>query len=67
MTFDREKILGQGRYGTVFEGVWLNTKVAIKRVGLREANAIKEGFSLFGLDHRNVVKLLHVENDDDFR
>ena len=67
MTFDRKKRIGEGAFGTVFEGVWFNTKVAIKRVGLRDTNIIREEFSLFGLDHPNVVKLFHFENDDDFR
>lgn len=66
MTLDRNKRIGEGAFGTVFEGVWFNTKVAIKRVGLHLDNLVEE-FSLMRFNHPNVVKLLHVESDSEFR
>jgi serine/threonine protein kinase len=69
LTIDREKILGKGKYGIVYEGVWGATKVAIKRIPVekaasrneREVNALKK------FDHENVIKLFHVEEDTDFK
>ncbi len=66
MTLDRNKILGVGGFGTVFEGVFKNQKVAIKRVGL-DLDYLLEEFSLMRFNHPNVVKLLHVESSTDFR
>lgn len=33
--FSKEKILGSGGFGTVYEGLWINTRVAIKRLECR--------------------------------
>lgn len=30
--FSTEKIIGRGGFGIVYEGIWKNTKVAIKRI-----------------------------------
>jgi hypothetical protein len=64
----QNKILGEGRYGIVFEDVWCEKLVAIKRIQLlhitsneREEEALKK------LNHPNVIKLLHIENDPMFR
>jgi hypothetical protein len=64
----QNKILGEGRYGIVFEGVWCGKPVAIKRIQLlhilsnqREEEALKK------MDHPNVIKLLHVASDSTFR
>jgi serine/threonine protein kinase len=69
LTIDRAKILGKGKYGIVYEGVWGENQVAIKRIPIdnvansngREVNALKK------FDHENVIKLFHVEEDKDFR
>ena len=42
--------------------------VAIKRLQLVQINnEDREGMALRMLDHRNVVKLLHVQSDDNFK
>ena len=62
------KILGKGGFGIVFEGVWCAIPVAIKRIALSDITSNqREEEALQRLDHPNVIKLLHVENDPMFR
>lgn len=64
----QHKILGKGCYGTVFEGVWRKKPVAIKQISLSHiASREREEEALKKLDHPNIIKLLHVENDATFR
>ena len=68
LTFDREKILGVGGFGIVYEGVLGETKVAVKRIPIHHvATNEQEENALKILDHINVNKLLHVEMDQDFK
>jgi hypothetical protein len=68
ISIDRKKVLGEGRYGIVFEGTWMDRKVAVKRIQIENVENNKGGEeALQILDHPNVVKLLHVESDIDFR
>ncbi len=68
LSFDRHKVLGKGIYGTVYEGVWGEVKVAVKRILLRDAASNEqEEKALKMLDHTNVIKLFHVENDQDLK
>ena len=62
------KLIGKGGFGTVFEGVWCEKLVAIKRIALSNiASNEREEEALKKLDHPNVIKLLHVERDSTFR
>ena len=62
------KILGKGAFGTVYEGVWSEELVAIKRIQLSDITSNeREEEALKKLDHPNVIKLLHIENDPMFR
>jgi serine/threonine protein kinase len=65
---DRKQILGQGGYGIVYKGLWGEEAVAVKRIQLAntESNE-KEEKALEKLNHPNVIKLLDVEIDKDFR
>jgi serine/threonine protein kinase len=67
ISIDREKVLGKGAYGIVFEGTWMDRKVAVKRIQIENVENNKEEKALQKLDHPNVVKLYHVESDSDFR
>ncbi len=68
LTFHRTKILGEGGFGTVYEGVWGETRVAVKRILIKDASSNEqEEKALKMLDHTNVIKLLHVEEDQDFK
>ncbi|XP_046636113.1 serine/threonine-protein kinase/endoribonuclease IRE1-like isoform X2 [Daphnia pulicaria] len=65
---DRQKILGEGGFATVFEGTWGGVKVAVKRILLgHAATTEQEEKALKMLDHVNVIKLFHVEEDQDFK
>jgi hypothetical protein len=65
---DNKIILGQGGYGIVYEDIWDGRKVAVKRIEIfRTTNNEREEDAMHKLDHRNVVKLFHVEKDKDFK
>ncbi len=66
ITFDPRNRLGQGGTGSVFSGFWDNQGVAVKRVQSIDIDE-KEESALKQLDHKNVVKLLHVESDNAFK
>ncbi len=65
----RDKILGKGNYGVVFQGVWCGKSVAVKRVQLVDVveGATQEETTLLQLHHENVLQLFHIEIDDDFK
>jgi serine/threonine protein kinase len=68
LTLDRNKVLGVGGFATVFEGAYDGVKVAVKRIPLEKAASIEqEEKALKMLHHPNVIKLFHVEEDQDFR
>ena len=58
--------LGQGGFGSVFQGMYENRKVAVKKVFLRVANGNEEE-ALQQLDHPNIVKLFHIECHNKFK
>jgi serine/threonine-protein kinase/endoribonuclease IRE1 len=68
---DRDQILGQGGYGIVYKGFWGPNRipVAVKRLQLMVHldTSEKEDEALLKLNHQNVIKLYHAENDTDFR
>jgi serine/threonine protein kinase len=59
--------LGSGGYSHVFAGTYKGKDVAVKRIQLLDAADDNEVKVMQQLDHPNIVKLLHVENNDDFR
>jgi hypothetical protein len=66
--FDGTKILGEGRYSVIFEGVWGETRVAIKRIELlHKSDNHREEQVLWRLTHPNIVKLLALQEDCYFR
>ena len=66
--FHRQKVLGKGGFATVYEGVWGESKVAVKRFLIGDAASNEqEEKALKMLDHVNVIKLFHVEEDQDFK
>ncbi len=70
LTLNRKKVLGVGGFAIVFEGrlTWCETKVAVKRIPLENAASNEpEVKALQMLHHRNVIKLFHVEEDEDFK
>ncbi len=68
LTINKNKILGEGSSGIVFEGVWEGIPVAIKRIPVNDTtNSEREAKALRHFNHGNVIKLLHVEEDKDFK
>ena len=67
IAYDRNKLLGEGGFAKVFDGRWNEKKVAVKRVQLLDVGSTQEEEALQRLNHPNVVKLFHVENNEDFR
>ncbi|XP_045028594.1 serine/threonine-protein kinase/endoribonuclease ire-1-like [Daphnia magna] len=62
---DRNALLGEGGFGTVFKGEFGGRKVAVKRVELHLVDKREED-AMLKLEHPNIVKLLHCEKDEDF-
>lgn len=60
--FDPKIRLGEGSYGTVFPGMYKGQKVAVKMVRLIDTDENEE-HNLKRLNHPNIVRLFHVEND----
>jgi serine/threonine-protein kinase/endoribonuclease IRE1 len=68
MEFDRNKNLGEGGCAVVYEGVWHGKPVAVKRIPTNKvASNEREEAALKMLNHQNIIKLFHVESDEDFR
>jgi predicted Ser/Thr protein kinase len=68
ISIDREKVLGKGAYGIVYEGTWRGSKMAVKRIQIENVQNNKGGEEpLQILDHPNVVKLYDVDSNLDFK
>ena len=63
---DRKSMLGKGSYATVFPGKWKGLDVAIKRIQLHEI-IDREEKTMRDLKHPNVLELLDVKEDENFR
>ncbi|KZS06343.1 Uncharacterized protein APZ42_030243, partial [Daphnia magna] len=62
---DRNALLGEGGFGTVFKGEFGGRKVAVKRVELHKVDKREED-AMLKLKHPNIVQLFHCEKDNDF-
>ena len=66
---DESKILGRGGFGTVFLGIFEGNKVAVKKIPVEvldnETDLQREIELHKKLDHQNVLKLLHVDEEKD--
>jgi serine/threonine protein kinase len=65
--YNRTVPLGEGGYGSVFQGTFKGREVAVKRVELVNDTNNNEEEALKRLDHPNIVKLFHVECTEDFK
>jgi hypothetical protein len=63
---DKKIILGVGVFASVFGGKLNGIPVAVKRMELIRLDP-GETIPMRTLNHPNLVRLLHVKDDDDFR
>lgn len=61
---NRTEELARGIYGPVYSGSFGQAKVAVKRILLKDVPADEH---LFQLKHGNIVAILHMEDEKDFR
>jgi hypothetical protein len=65
--YERKDVIGEG-ISIVYRGTYEDNKVAVKRIVLRPSlNEDREFKAQLKLNHQNVLKILTVEQDADFR
>lgn len=71
LKFNRRRIIGKGGYSTVFEGIFENKKVAVKRVQQMDDDwkrDVENEYQISArLNHPNVVQYKYCVEDIDFR
>ena len=63
---DRKNFIGQGSFGVVYKGTFESKSVAVKRIIVEKASAREIKWQPT-LQHENVLKVITVEQNDDFR
>ena len=58
--------LSRGKYGIVYVGYLQGCKVAVKKIRVEFGTAQNEA-AMLKIEHPNIVKLLHVEDESSFR
>jgi hypothetical protein len=65
--YERKNVIGEGN-SIVYRGTYEDNEVAIKRIVLRPSlNEDREFNAQLKLTHQNILKILTVEQDADFR
>jgi hypothetical protein len=65
--YEKKDVIGEGN-SIVYRGTYEDNKVAVKRIVLRPSlNEDREFKAQLKLNHQNVLKILTVEQDEDFR
>ncbi|KAK4004966.1 hypothetical protein OUZ56_006692 [Daphnia magna] len=70
MRFSRENILGRGAFACVFGGTLNEVPVAVKRIQLHDLEdeiKSREENILKSMNHENVLKIVHIEENEDFK
>jgi len=69
LVYDCSNILGRGGFAIVYRGKLDGKPVAVKRMQQEMVanDNRREEEALRLLDHPNVISLLHIENDEDFK
>ncbi len=67
-SYQRKDVLGKGNFGIVFLGSHKGKQVAVKRLDLHRLDPEDREVNLhMKLEHDNVLKILSVDEDDEFR
>ena len=69
---EENELLGRGSYGKVYKGKYRGQSVAVKKVSRddlpeNKEESQREQEAMRILDHPNILKLLHVEDQKDFK
>jgi hypothetical protein len=65
--YEKKDVLGEGN-SIVYRGTYEDNEVAVKRIVLRPSqNEDREFKAQLKLNHQNILKILTVEQDADFR
>ena len=64
--YEADSLLGRGGFSSVFKGFFDEKPVAVKRILKEDADGREEKI-LAEVSHRNILKLLHTEEDGIFR
>lgn len=68
LTYSRKEILGIGAYAIVYRGVFKGITVAVKKIDLDRLRSENTEIAVQQqLNHENILKIIHVEEDFDFR
>lgn len=68
VNYNKKDVLGKGSFGTVFSGIFQGSKIAVKRIDVTKvSDSNQETHFQTHLDHVNILKVLEVFEDDDFR
>lgn len=68
ISYSKKELLGNCAYGQVFRGFFTGESVAVKRIELKVSEKEDREVNLqIGLDHSNVLAILNVTEDDNFR
>jgi serine/threonine protein kinase len=64
----KKEVLGTGSFGIVFRGSYRDEEVAVKRLELHRLDPDGREVKLqIDLEHDNVLKILSVDEDEDFK
>ena len=67
LVINEGQLLGKGAFSSVYLGTFRTMKVAIKKVLILNQETDREQSAMSQLNHCNVLKLVHVEDNVPFR
>ena len=69
LCYNKDRILGKGKNGVVYEGKWNGAIVAVKRIELDKINPEYKIYVNFlkKLKHPNVIKLLYTKQSKRYK
>ncbi len=67
ISYLRKDVLGRGLYGSIHPGIFNGQKVTVNKIQLTDSAGDCEIELQMNLNHQNVLKILEVDKDDEFR